>query len=93
MSIHFKNERERNFYDNGKDMDFVRYHKRVSKNFLNGIQELLDTSKQTIARGIAQQYKITLNYIRLNKACTVCHVWWNLILIHPEMVSDEYRQV
>jgi xanthine dehydrogenase molybdopterin-binding subunit B len=54
MSIHFKNERERNFYDNGKDMDFVRYHKRVSKNFLNGIQELLDTSKQTIARGIAQ---------------------------------------
>lgn len=33
MSIHFKNERERNFYENGKDMDFVRYHKRVTKNF------------------------------------------------------------
>ena len=29
----FQNERERAFYNNGKDMDFVRYHKRVTINF------------------------------------------------------------
>ena len=33
MSEHFKNEREKNFYKNGEDMDFVKYHKRVTRNF------------------------------------------------------------
>ena len=32
-SVHFKNEREKRFYKDGEDMDFVRYHKRVTRNF------------------------------------------------------------
>jgi hypothetical protein len=52
--VHFKNEREKTFYRHGEDMDFVKYHKRVTRNFQNALQGLIDGSKQTIAKGIAQ---------------------------------------
>ena len=29
----FSSERERNFYNDGEDIDFVRHHKRTTKNF------------------------------------------------------------
>lgn len=73
-------------------MDFVKYHKRVTRNFHEALQNLILNSKQTIAKGIASQYHITLDYIRLNKSCTVCNVWWNLVVLHPEFVSDDLRQ-
>ena len=33
----FATEREKEFYDYGKDIDFVRYHKRTTRNFLSGL--------------------------------------------------------
>lgn len=45
MSEHFKNEREKQFYRNGEDMDFVKYHKRVTRNFQTALQQLIDNSK------------------------------------------------
>lgn len=77
-SVHFKNERERNFYNNGADMEFVKYHKRVTRNYHNELHELLDSSKQTVMKGITSNHRLTLNYIRLNKSCTVVNVWWSL---------------
>ena len=52
----FQNDRERAFYDNGKDMDFVKYHKRVTRNFKETLQELVLSQKQTIAKGIQDDY-------------------------------------
>jgi hypothetical protein len=47
-SIHFKNQRERHFYRDGEDMDFVRYHKRATNNFHLALSELLGEDKMTI---------------------------------------------
>ena len=90
---HFVNEREKQFYQGGADMDFVRYHKRVTRNFHVQLQEILDTSKQTVIKGIQNQYKICLNYIRLNRSCTVVNIWWTLQVLPPELVPQEYRNL
>ena len=90
-SVHFKNERERLFYRNGEDMEWVKYHKRVTRNYHTELHELLDSQKQTVLKGITSNYRITLNYIRLNKACTVVNAWWSLQVLPAEMVSDEIR--
>lgn len=34
----FINDRERAFYKDGEDMDFVKYHKRVTRNVHNELQ-------------------------------------------------------
>ena len=74
-------------------MEFVKYHKRVTRNFTAELHELLDSSKQTMMKGITSNYRITLNYIRLNKSCTVVNAWWSLQILNPEMVSEEVRQL
>ena len=48
----FETERERDFYDDGKDMEFVRYHKRTTRNFLAELQKIIDSKKQTVSKGI-----------------------------------------
>ena len=90
-SIHFRNEREKNFYKNGEDMDFVKYHKRVTRNYHNELHELIDSSKQTVLKGITSNHSITLNYVRLNRSSTVVNVWWSLQALPISMVSDEVR--
>lgn len=41
----FLNEKEKIFYENGKDMDFVRYHKRTSRNFHWELQQIVSGDK------------------------------------------------
>lgn len=73
-------------------MDFVRYHKRSTRNFHEALQEIIDSSKQTVAKGISSNYRVTINYLKLNKACTVVTCWWQLNILPGELVSSEYRQ-
>lgn len=89
----FDNRRDRDFYKNGEDMDFVRYHKRVSRNFHSELQEILDSSKQTVARGIKNNLNITINSVRLNKSSTVANVFWDLAIIDPEVYGSEVRML
>jgi len=35
---------------------------------------------------------VTVSYIRLNRACTVCTCWWNLQMLPPEMVPEDFRK-
>ena len=88
----FANEQERQFYANGEDMDFVRYHKRTTRNFRETLQQLIDSNKQTVARGIKNRFSISLNHVKLNKSCTVAHIFWSTNLISPELVSDQARR-
>ena len=48
----FSSEREKAFYNFGEDMDYVRYHKRTSRNFHEAIQEIIDSNKMTVSKGI-----------------------------------------
>ena len=41
----FQSEREREFYNYGQDMEFVRYHKRTTRNFHRELQSLINSSK------------------------------------------------
>lgn len=92
MSQHFKNDRERAFYRNGEDMEFLKYHKRVTRNFHHELNQILDSEKQTNIRGVQESYRVNLNYIRLNKSCTVVNVWWTLQVMPPEFVPDFVRK-
>ena len=41
----FLTQREREFYNYGEDMEFVRYHKRTTRNFHSELQALISSSK------------------------------------------------
>ena len=87
----FANKREQRFYEFGKDIEFVRHHKRTTKNFKKAIQEIIDSSKQTMAKGINENLNISVNYLNLNKACTVAHVFWDINHLTPESVGQDLR--
>ena len=74
-------------------MDFVRYHKRVSRNFHRELQEILDSSKQTVAQGIKSNLTITINSVRLNRSSTVANVFWDLAIIDPEVYGGSVRML
>ena len=74
-------------------MEFVRYHKRTTRNFQMELQAIIDSSKQTVAKGINQKYVIAINQVRLNKACTVANIFWSLSVMAPELISPAWRKV
>ena len=41
----FISGREAKFYEYGKDIDFVKYHKRSSRNFHEALQGIIDSPK------------------------------------------------
>ena len=87
----FETEREKEFYEYADDLEFVRYHKRTTKNFQDGLQSILDSSKQTVAKGMLGKYQISVNQIRLNKSCTVGNVFWSLNAISPDLINNQWR--
>lgn len=71
----------------------MRHHKRTVRNFKTHLQEMLESSKQTIAKGVIQNFNVTINYLQLNKPCTVAHIWWDINIIPPNAVSHEMRMI
>ena len=72
----FMSLKEQLFYKN--DEDFMRFHKRTTKNMHDGLQELLDSSKQTIHKGVKASYNVSINYLTLNRACSVVSAFWQI---------------
>jgi len=72
-------------------LDFIRHHKRTTRNFMEVLEELIHSDKQTIVRGVKGSHQFTVNYIKLNKACSVMNCWWSLTVIGPQAVADEVR--
>ena len=89
----FRTEREKAFYNHGEDMDFVRYHKRTTRNFKESLQRLIDSGKQTVARGIQGDFRISLGHVRLNKSCSVANIFWTLVVPKADHVGASLRQV
>jgi hypothetical protein len=72
----FLNDQEAVFYK--EDVEFMRFHKRTSKNVQEALQGLIDSSKQTVQAGIKQRFRVSLNYVQLNRSCSVVNAWWSL---------------
>jgi len=84
----YMDQKEREFY--GDDVDFMRFHKRTTENVRRALQELIDSSKQVAHKVLGKQMQITLQYVQLNKACSVVHAWWKPLLIDDlSILSDE----
>jgi hypothetical protein len=47
----FENDKEKEFYEND-DLDFIRHHKRTTRNFMEVLEELIHSEKQTIVKGV-----------------------------------------
>lgn len=56
----------------------MRFHKRTSRNMHSVLQDLLSSSKQTMMAGIKSLNNISVNYIELNKACTLVNAFWSV---------------
>lgn len=54
---------------------------------------MIDSSKQTVQKGIAMNFNVSINYLQLNKSCTVAHIWWDINVIPPSTVSQELREI
>ena len=39
---------------------------------------MIDSSKQTVYEGIKQSHKVTINYVTLNRSCSVVNAWWTI---------------
>ncbi|CDW81632.1 rbfa domain containing protein [Stylonychia lemnae] len=91
----YMNHDEYAFY--GEDVDFMRFHKRTTENVYNTLCSIIESQKQTIQRGVNQNYKITINHIELNKACSVVNAFWQVLhikdknMMAPEVLITEIK--
>ena len=83
---HFENDKEAMFYKD--DIDFLRFHKRTTNNVHEELQELINSAKQTVYSGIKQNYKVTLNYVTLNRSVSVVNAFWTLNRIDKLQLSQ-----
>lgn len=56
------------------------------------LQELLDSSKQTVVGGIKSLNNITINYVDLNKACTLLIAYWTVNTLPLKNIPEEVFQ-
>jgi len=75
------------FYNN--DKDFMRFHKRTRRNMHEVLQELLDSSKQTMSKGVKQLNNVTINYIDLNKACSLLVAYWTINTMPMQSIPED----
>lgn len=76
LPSHFENDKEAIFYKD--DIDFLRFHKRTTNNVHEALQDLINSAKQTVYSGIKQNFKVTLNYVTLNRSVSVVTAFWTL---------------
>jgi hypothetical protein len=50
LAPHYENDKEALFYKD--DLDFLRFHKRTTKNVHEELQDLINSAKQTVYQGI-----------------------------------------
>ena len=70
--------------DKGKlllKLEYMKHYKRTCKNIEIALEELINGDTQSIEITVRQNYQIQISNVRLNKALTVVHVWWDLPLL------------
>jgi hypothetical protein len=78
---------EKNFYRD--DIEFMRWHKRTTRNISRALEEVLTSNHQTVQGGIKMQNQISLEYVKCNRKCTLIHVWWGLINTNPTELDED----
>ena len=61
-----------------RSLDYYNHYKRTERNVEDALSGLLNGKKQGMPNTIYPGIFIKINEVRLNKACTVIHVWWSL---------------
>ena len=89
LPSHFENDKEAMFYKD--DIDFLRFHKRTTNNVHEALQELINSAKQTVYSGIKQNFKVTLNYVTLNRSVSVVTAFWTLNRIDKIQLSQSMK--
>ena len=69
-------EREVIFYNN--DLEFMRHHKRTKRNMEEVLNGILASNNQKIQSGALLGNHVYVESTRLNKSCSLLHVFWNL---------------
>eukprot|EP01022_Parablepharisma_sp_SALTPOND_P001014 TRINITY_DN105430_c0_g1_i1.p2 TRINITY_DN105430_c0_g1~~TRINITY_DN105430_c0_g1_i1.p2 ORF type:complete len:420 (+),score=55.62 TRINITY_DN105430_c0_g1_i1:771-2030(+) len=70
-----RKEDEAAFFDSE---DYYYHYKRTKRNIGDTLQWLISMPKQGHATTISGGHDVIINEVKLNKACTVVHVWWNI---------------
>jgi ribosome-binding factor A len=73
-------------------MEFVKYHKRVTRNVHRELNQIIQSSKQTMVLGVKSDFMLQINYVRLNKATSVVTAWWSIAVVQPDAVPLPVRQ-
>jgi len=73
---HYKNLSEFLFF--GEDKEFLKHYKRTCKNILDFFVKFFSEDRQTIKKGIGRNYDIVISEVRMNRACTVVYVWYEV---------------
>lgn len=81
----YKNLNEFIFF--GEDKEYFRHYKRTCKNIMTCLNEFFESNKQTIKRGISLNVEILVQEVKMNKACTVVYVWWDLPSIDSPLTN------
>jgi len=80
LPSYYKDHQEMEFYND--DIDFLAHHKRTKKNMIEALNDLLvNTSKQGVTSGIKESYVINMTEVKLNRACSLLHVWWDIFIV------------
>ena len=84
----YESEKEYKFY--GDDVNFLRFHKRTTENVFRVLQEIVDSSKQTISAGVKQNHTVTISHVELNRSVSVVNAWWSIAKLRDNsMFADE----
>jgi hypothetical protein len=81
----YKNLNEFMFF--GEDKEYFRHYKRTCKNIMTALNEFFESNKQTIRRGISMNVDIMVQEVKMNKACTVVYIWWDLPSINSPLTD------
>lgn len=84
---HYKNLSEFLFF--GDDKEYLRHYKRTCKNIHNFFTKFFMQENQTIKKGIGRNYDITVSEIRMNRACTVVYVWYEVPKLDIELSEQQ----
>jgi hypothetical protein len=61
----------------------MAHHKRTKRNMLDVLERyLIHTDKRGVASGLKENYVIIITEFKLNKACSLLHVWWDLVVLN-----------
>lgn len=46
-------------------------------------QYLVHSDKRSITSGMKEDYLMSITNVKLNKACSLLHVWWDILVNRP----------